>query len=121
MYSKLTKYCLLALLYIIPFWTIAQDHPRIYITDAQKNDFLNRIEESERIGEFIKQIREGFEIDSPQPFILTIPLSEKEKGVLESINQDQNRAFKGKVIKQDKIRLAAFELPALNRVKFKLY
>lgn len=57
MYSKLTKYYLLALLYIIPFWTIAQDHPRIYITDAQKNDFLNRIEESERVGEFIDELK----------------------------------------------------------------
>ena len=79
-----------------------------------------RIEiEGEPGNVLIKQFQEGFEIDSPQPFMLTIPLDEKDHGVLETLNQDKKKAFKGKVIQKDKIRLAAFQLPALNRVKFK--
>ena len=68
----------------------------------------------------IKKIQEGFEIDSPQPFILTIPVDEKDNGVLETVSQDDKRLFKGQIIQKDKIRLATFELPAINRVKLKL-
>ena len=68
----------------------------------------------------IKQSQEGFEIDSPQPFTLTIPLDEEDDGVLEAIGQEKKKTFQGKVIQKDKIRLATFELPALDRIKLKL-
>jgi len=68
----------------------------------------------------INKLQEGFEIDSPQPFILTIPLDEDDEGVLETLGQDEKKTFKGKVVQKDKIRLATFELPALDRIKFKL-
>ncbi len=65
----------------------------------------------------IKQITGGFEIDSPQPFILTIPITEKDNGVLEVIIGDEKILFNGEVMNKDKIRLATFELPALSRAK----
>jgi len=68
----------------------------------------------------IKKLQEGFEIDSPQPFILTIPLNEEDDGVFETLGQDEKKTFKGKVIQKDKIKLATFELPALDRVNLKL-
>ena len=68
----------------------------------------------------IKQSQEGFEIDSPQPFLLTIPIDDKDSGVLEILNPDEKKTFKGKVIQKDKIRLATFELPSLDRIKIKL-
>jgi hypothetical protein len=68
----------------------------------------------------IKQTPDGFEIDSPQPFILTIPLDEKYNGALEAVIQDEKRLFEGKVIQKDKIRLVTFKLPALNRVKLEV-
>jgi hypothetical protein len=69
----------------------------------------------------IKQLQEGFEIDSPQPFKLTIPLDEKDNGLLETVGQDEKKTFKGKVIQKDNVRLASFELPALDQVKLKSY
>ena len=66
----------------------------------------------------IKQSQGGFEIDSPQPFTLTLPLDEKDKGTLEAVIADEKILFKGEVTDKDKVRLATFELPALNRVKF---
>jgi len=68
----------------------------------------------------IKQSQEGFEIDSPQPFILTIPIDDKDIGVMETIDLDEKKTFKGKVIQNDKIKMAIFELPALNREKLSL-
>ncbi len=65
----------------------------------------------------IKQITGGFEIDSPQPFILTIPITEKGNGVLEVKIGDEKILFNGEVMNKDKIRLATFELPALSRAK----
>jgi hypothetical protein len=69
----------------------------------------------------IKQIPEGFEIDSPQPFVLTFPLDENAQGVLEVISRDDERVVKGRVKQTGNIRLATFELPALERVKLKSY
>jgi len=68
----------------------------------------------------IKHTPDGFEIDSPQPFILTIPLDEKYNGELEAVIQDEKRLFEGKVIQKDKIRLVTFELPALHHVKLEV-
>jgi len=65
----------------------------------------------------IKQFQEGFEIDSPQPFILTLPLDKEDDGVLKTVGQDEKITFNGKVLQKDKIRQATFELPALNRTK----
>ena len=56
MYSKLIKYWLVAVMCFIPIWAAAQNHPRIYITDTQKNDFLKGIEQSERVGEFMDEL-----------------------------------------------------------------
>jgi hypothetical protein len=81
-----------------------------------------RIEIPGKPGEvLIKHIPGGFEIDSPQPFKLTIPLGEKENGTFKILGQDQKKTMKGKVIQKDTTRLAIFELPALERVKFKSY
>jgi len=80
-----------------------------------------RIEiQGKRGNALINKLQEGFEIDSPQPFILTIPLDEDDEGVLETLGQDEKKTFKGKVVQKDKIRLATFELPASDRIKFKL-
>ena len=48
---------------------------------------------------------------------MTIPLEEKDNGLLETLGQDEKKTFKGEVIQKDKIRLAIFELPALDQVK----
>ena len=68
----------------------------------------------------INKLQGGFEIDSPQPFILTIPLDEDDEGLLETVGQDEKKTFTGKVIQKDKTRLATFELPALDRVELRL-
>jgi hypothetical protein len=69
----------------------------------------------------VKQIQGGFEIHSPQPFTFTIPLDENEQGLLEGSVGGEKLSFNGQVVKKDKIRLARFELPALNRVKLKAF
>jgi len=70
---------------------------------------------------FIKHISNGFEIDAEQPFILTIPVAndEKDKAVLRTVNTKEEQIFIGKLIQQEKINVAVFELPALNRIQLK--
>lgn len=69
----------------------------------------------------IKQISNGFEIDAPQAFKLTIPWTaeQNKKAMLETVNSNQKKTFTGKVIKLDKMYVAVFDLPALNRVQLK--
>ena len=57
MHPKLTKYWLVLVLCIFPHWAEAQSHPRIYITSAEKMNFLDRIEHSERVGEFVDELK----------------------------------------------------------------
>jgi hypothetical protein len=66
---------------------------------------------------FIRQMQGGFEMDSPQPFTLTIPIDESDMGILEAVIGDEKIPFEGEVLKKDKIRLATYELPALSRAK----
>ena len=56
MHSKLTKYWLLAVWCIFPLWAAAQIHPQIYITKEGKKEFLVRMEQSERVGEFMDDL-----------------------------------------------------------------
>ena len=70
---------------------------------------------------FLKTITNGFEIEAEQPFKLTIPTlaDENEEVVLKTLNLEENKTFKGKAFKLDKMKVAEFELPALNRVQLK--
>jgi hypothetical protein len=70
---------------------------------------------------FIQQISNGFEIEADQPFQLTLPVAEdqNDKVILESVNSTEKKTFTGKVINLEKIKVAVFELPALNRVQLK--
>jgi hypothetical protein len=70
---------------------------------------------------FIRQISGGFEINADQPFKLTIPVTNEgdDKHKLATINQKENQTFNGKVINLEKLKVAVFELPALNQVQLK--
>ncbi len=57
MHVNNNKYWLLIILCLFQLLAVAQDHPRIYITDAQKKGFLHRIEESERVGVFMDELK----------------------------------------------------------------
>ena len=68
---------------------------------------------------YIRQIPGGLEIESTHPFQLTMPVNENDAGKLEIMNSKEAKIFQGNIVKEGGIRLATFELPALNRVKLK--
>ncbi len=46
---------------LLPLYNIAQDHPRIYIRDDQRAAFIARMKQSERVEEFVKEMKEHLE------------------------------------------------------------
>jgi len=68
---------------------------------------------------FIKTIPDGFEIEAKQPFKLTIPVYKNKMVTLIAETTNEEKTFTSKVYKSGEIKVATFELPALNRVKLK--
>jgi len=59
------KKLLLFLLFVLNFASLfAQNHPRIYVNDIQKHDFQKRVENSEKVGAFIEEMKEHL-----QPYV----------------------------------------------------
>ena len=59
------KYWILLVFCLFQFVGNTQTHPRIYINEIQKEDFQKRIESSEKVDEFIKELKNDLE-----PFIV---------------------------------------------------
>lgn len=57
MHFNRIKYGLVVLFCFCHILATAQNHPRIYITNSQKNEFLDRIENSEKVGGYIGKLK----------------------------------------------------------------
>lgn len=58
MHFKAYKYYLLTVFCLFQMWAAAQNHPRIYINNSQKNAFLERLDNSEKVGTYIRKLKD---------------------------------------------------------------